>query len=166
MNAADYYVVPGLKRLCEQWLVETLNTTNMVDRFSSQAMSLLWTYFPVDSFWGTRSTRRSWGTLPRRCCWPTRRSSTPSLTGGTSSPLGLSWCWKFLESWPGAHCKLRSKRDTFFHIWHLNSTHIFSLWKELINVSVIQSWMMNTRITVSLNTSKYILVTLFMSILA
>ena len=41
MNAADYYVVPGLKRLCEQWLVETLNTTNMVDRFSSQAMSLL-----------------------------------------------------------------------------------------------------------------------------
>ena len=34
MNAADYYVVPGLKRLCEQWLVETLNTTNMVDRFS------------------------------------------------------------------------------------------------------------------------------------
>jgi len=32
MNAADYYVVPGLKRLCEQWLVETLNTTNMVDR--------------------------------------------------------------------------------------------------------------------------------------
>ena len=34
MNAADFYVVPGLKRLCEQWLVETLNTTNMVDRFS------------------------------------------------------------------------------------------------------------------------------------
>ena len=34
MNAADYYVVPGLKRLCERWLVETLNTTNMVDRFS------------------------------------------------------------------------------------------------------------------------------------
>jgi len=32
MNAADFYVVPGLKRLCEQWLVETLNTTNMVDR--------------------------------------------------------------------------------------------------------------------------------------
>ena len=41
MNAADYYVVPGLKRLCEQWLVETLNTTNMVDRFSFQARSLL-----------------------------------------------------------------------------------------------------------------------------
>ena len=33
MNAADFYVVPGLKRLCEQWLVETLKTTNMVDRF-------------------------------------------------------------------------------------------------------------------------------------
>merc|ERR1711934_807179 len=32
MNAADFYVVPGLKRLCEQWLVETLNTTNMVNR--------------------------------------------------------------------------------------------------------------------------------------
>ena len=35
MNAADFYVVPGLKRLCEQWLVETLNTTNMVDRYDS-----------------------------------------------------------------------------------------------------------------------------------
>ena len=133
MNAADYYVVPGLKRLCEQWLVETLNTTNMVDRFSFQAMSLLWTYFPVDSFWGTRSTRTSWGTLPRRCCWPTRRSSTPSLTGGTSSPLGLSWCLKFLENWPGARCKLWSQRNTIFHIRHLNSTHIFFSFAERID---------------------------------
>ena len=117
-----------------QWLVETLNTTNMVDRFSSQAMSLLWTYFPVDSFWGTRSTRRSWGTLPRRCCWPTRRSSTPSLTGGTSSPLGLSWCWKFLASWPGARCKLLSQREVIFHIRQLNSTHTFFSRKELIDI--------------------------------
>ena len=40
MNAADFYVVPGLKRLCEQWLVETLNTTNMVDRFSELPLLL------------------------------------------------------------------------------------------------------------------------------
>ena len=128
-------------------------------------MSLLWTSFPVDLFWGTRSTRPSWGTLPRRCCWPTRRSSTPSLTGGTSSPLGLSWCLKFLASWPGAHCKLFSQRDTIFHIWHLNSTNIFSLSrKKLIDISVIQSWMMKIRITLSLNNSKYIWITLNMSI--
>ena len=32
MNAADFYVVPGLKRLCEDWLIFGLDTTNMVDR--------------------------------------------------------------------------------------------------------------------------------------
>ena len=36
--------------------------------------------------------------------------------------------------------------------------------KELIDISVIQSWMMKIRITLSLNNSKYILVTLNMSI--
>ena len=46
MNAADFYVVPGLKRLCEQWLVETLNTTNMVDRFSELPLLLLLWIWP------------------------------------------------------------------------------------------------------------------------
>ena len=45
MNAADFYVVPGLKRLCEQWLVETLNTTNMVDRFSELFLVCLFLEF-------------------------------------------------------------------------------------------------------------------------
>ena len=45
MNAADFYVVPGLKRLCEQWLVETLNTTNMVDRFSQLLLVCLFLEF-------------------------------------------------------------------------------------------------------------------------
>ena len=45
MNAADFYVVPGLKRLCEQWLVETLNTTNMVDRFSELLLVCLFLEF-------------------------------------------------------------------------------------------------------------------------
>ena len=45
MNAADFYVVPGLKRLCEQWLVETLNTTNMVDRFSELLLVFLFLEF-------------------------------------------------------------------------------------------------------------------------
>ena len=45
MNAADFYVVPGLKRLCEQWLVETLNTTNMVDRFSKLLLVCLFLEF-------------------------------------------------------------------------------------------------------------------------
>ena len=45
MNAADFYVVPGLKRLCEQWLVETLNTSNMVDRFSELLLVCLFLEF-------------------------------------------------------------------------------------------------------------------------
>ena len=45
MNAADFYVVPGPKRLCEQWLVETLNTTNMVDRFSELLLVCLFLEF-------------------------------------------------------------------------------------------------------------------------
>ena len=32
MNASDFYVVPGLKRRCEDWLIQSLDTTNMVDR--------------------------------------------------------------------------------------------------------------------------------------
>ena len=55
MNAADFYVVPGLKRLCEQWLVETLNTTNMVDRFSE--LPLVRLFFEIDH------TGSSWETL-------------------------------------------------------------------------------------------------------
>ena len=42
MNTADFYVVPGLKRLCEQWLVESLNTTNLVDRFSELLLTCYW----------------------------------------------------------------------------------------------------------------------------
>ena len=55
MNAADFYVVPGLKRLCEQWLVETLNTTNMVDRLSELCLVCL--IFESDN------TGSSWETL-------------------------------------------------------------------------------------------------------
>ena len=58
MNAADFYVVPGLKRLCEQWLVETLNTTNMVDRFSE--LPLVRLFFEFDH------TGSSWETLRAR----------------------------------------------------------------------------------------------------
>ena len=32
MAASDFYVVPGLKALCEEWLAHTVNTENMVDR--------------------------------------------------------------------------------------------------------------------------------------
>ena len=32
MNASDFYVVPGLKRQCEDWLIQSLDTANMVDR--------------------------------------------------------------------------------------------------------------------------------------
>ena len=55
MNAADFYVVPDLKRLCEQWLVETLNTTNMVDRLSELCLVCL--IFEFDN------TGSSWETL-------------------------------------------------------------------------------------------------------
>ena len=58
MNAADFYVVPGLKRLCEQWLVETLNPTNMVDRFSELPL--------VCKFFEFAHTGSSWETLTAR----------------------------------------------------------------------------------------------------
>jgi hypothetical protein len=31
MHAADFYVVGGLKRRCEEWLLARLDTANMVD---------------------------------------------------------------------------------------------------------------------------------------
>ena len=35
MNASDFYVVPALKTLCEDWLLQSLDTQNMVDRWDS-----------------------------------------------------------------------------------------------------------------------------------
>ena len=35
MNASDFYVVPALKTLCEDWLLQSLDTQNMVDRWGS-----------------------------------------------------------------------------------------------------------------------------------
>jgi len=32
MNASDFYVVPALKSQCEEWLIKSIDTNNMVDR--------------------------------------------------------------------------------------------------------------------------------------
>ena len=107
MNAADFYVVPGLKRLCEQWLVETLNTTNMVDRYDSLFLVCLFLEFHhTGSSWEIHTTQWAWGTLRRRCCWPTPRSLTWSQTGGRSCQPGLSLLLRCSVSLLGTLCEI------------------------------------------------------------
>ena len=107
MNAADFYVVPGLKRLCEQWLVETLNTTNMVDRYDSLFPRCLFLEFHNTGLsWEIHTTQWTWGELRRRCCWPTPRSLTWSQTGGRSCPPGLSLPLRCSESLLGTLCEV------------------------------------------------------------
>ena len=82
MNASDFYVVPGLKRRCEDWLIQSLDTTNMVDRLILGGFPIylhtykchMFDYPHFPSFQETPTLRTGYGGWPRRCWWRIPRS--------------------------------------------------------------------------------------------